>query len=124
MKQLAPLVQREWLQHRFGWSVLMLAPTALALLLTSFGQLQFDAEDLNDRLPTSMALATLAGGVAFHFVIMWLTALIIVTGLARRDLPHAGAVVCGGQPESSVHSVTLQRAHDASHAHTAREPQT
>lgn len=85
MKQLAPLVQREWLQHRFGWSVLMLAPTALALLLTSFGQLQFDAEDLNDRLPTSMALATLAGGVAFHFVIMWLTALIIVTGLARRD---------------------------------------
>jgi hypothetical protein len=85
MKQLAPLVQREWLQHRFGWSLLLLAPTALALLLTSFGELQFDAEDLNERLPTSMALATLGGTTALHFVIMWLTSLIIVTGLARRD---------------------------------------
>ena len=85
MKQLAPLVQREWLQHRFGWSLLLLAPTALALLLSSFGELQFDAEDLNERLPTSMALATLAGTTTLYFVIMWLTSLIIVTGLARRD---------------------------------------
>jgi ABC-2 type transport system permease protein len=79
------LVQREWLQHRFGWSLLLLVPTALALLLFSFGHLQFDTAELNDRLPVALALASIGGAVGLYGLIWWLTSLIIVSGLARRD---------------------------------------
>jgi hypothetical protein len=30
MKNLLPLMQREWLQHRFAWAMLVLVPLALA----------------------------------------------------------------------------------------------
>ncbi len=33
MKNLIPLMQREWLQHRFAWALLMLVPFALAVML-------------------------------------------------------------------------------------------
>lgn len=85
MNPIATLMRREWLQHRFGWSLLLLLPTAIALLLFSFGQLQFEAAEINERLPTALALAALAGGIALHFVMLWLTSLIIVSGIARRD---------------------------------------
>jgi hypothetical protein len=85
MNPIATLMRREWLQHRFGWSLLLLLPTAIALLLFSFGQLQFEAAEMNERLPVALALAALAGGVALHFVMLWLTSLIIVSGIARRD---------------------------------------
>lgn len=107
MKQLAPLVQREWLQHRFGWSMLMLAPTALALLLYSFGDLHLAPEELNERLPASMALATLGGATALHFVIMWLTSLIIVSGLARRDHGDRSIEFWMSLPTSHVRSLAV-----------------
>ena len=31
MKNLIPLMQREWLQHRFAWAMLILVPLALVL---------------------------------------------------------------------------------------------
>lgn len=79
------LVQREWLQHRFGWSLLLLLPAALALLLCSFGDLQFDPDEINDRLPVALALAAIIGAIGLYGVIWWMTSLIIVSGLARRD---------------------------------------
>lgn len=85
MKHFFPLVQREWLQHRFGWALMALVPTTLALLLVSFGELQFDPDDHVERLPAVLALAALAGGIGLHLAIFGLTALIIVSGIARRD---------------------------------------
>lgn len=85
MKHFFPLVQREWLQHRFGWALMALVPTALALLLVSFGELQFDPDERVEKLPAALALASLAGGIALHMAIFALTALIIVSGIARRD---------------------------------------
>jgi hypothetical protein len=79
------LVQREWLQHRFGWTLMLLVPAGLALLGFSFGQLQFDPNELNERLPVAVALASIGGAIGLHLVIWWLTSMIIVTGLARRD---------------------------------------
>lgn len=85
MKNLYPLMQREWLQHRFGWALMAVVPTAIALLAVSFGQLHFDGEPPEQKLPAVIALASLGGGIGVHLVIFALTALIIVAGVARRD---------------------------------------
>lgn len=85
MNPIVTLMRREWLQHRFGWGLLLLVPAALALLLFSFGELQFDAVEMTERLPSALALAALGGSIGLHFIMLWLTSLIIVTGLARRD---------------------------------------
>lgn len=85
MNQIPSLLRREWLQHRFGWGLIVLLPTALALLLVSFGELKFDAEDVGVRLPVALTLGALGGAVGLQLLIMWLTSLIIVSGIARRD---------------------------------------
>lgn len=85
MNQILPLLRREWLQHRFGWTLILLVPTALAVLGVSFGQIQFDAEETTDKLPAALTLGALGISMGVHLVMMWVTSLIIVTGLARRD---------------------------------------
>lgn len=85
MRPTLSLMHREWMQHRFGWGLLLLVPTALALLLLSFGQLHLAAGEVDGRLPVALALGVLGGGIGLHLIMLWLTSLIIVTGLARRD---------------------------------------
>jgi len=88
MNRLLPLAQREWLQHRFGWTLMVLVPLALALLLLGFGELAIGEQTLEKvgpALPVMLAMASMAGGTAIIFVIAWVSSLIIVSGLARRD---------------------------------------
>jgi hypothetical protein len=87
MNTLTPLLQREWLQHRFAWALLALLPTALALLLFSFGQVNLaEGEPPDDRrVQAAAALAATVAGMALHLVIALITSAIILTGLARRD---------------------------------------
>ena len=88
MNKLIPLMQREWLQHRFGWLLLAVVPLGLALLLTAFGQVQFETDAARgpaDVPPALLALACMAGSAAVLFVIAWFASLIIVSGMARRD---------------------------------------
>lgn len=85
MKHLLPLMQREWLQHRFGWALMAVVPTAIALLGLSFGQLELDPEIADGRGTSVIALASLGGAIGLHLMIFGLTALIIVAGIARRD---------------------------------------
>jgi len=88
MKRLLPLMQREWLQHRFGWSLVFLIPLGLGLLMTAFGSIEIgpDAvEHAGDRLPVIVALATVAATMAMLFLTAWISSLIIVSGIARRD---------------------------------------
>lgn len=87
MNTLKPLLQREWLQHRFAWALLALLPTALALLLFSVGQVNLaEGEPPDDpRVQAAVALAATVGGMGVHLVIALLTSGIILTGLARRD---------------------------------------
>ncbi len=89
MKRLIPLMQREWLQHRFGWALLLLVPLALALLLTTFGQVRIASGEvghLGAALPAALAVGAIAVTMGTLFVILWLSSLVIVSGLARRDL--------------------------------------
>ena len=88
MKNLIPLMQREWLQHRFGWMLMALIPIGLALALTTFGSIQIDDETLakvGNELAARAALIAIAGTMAVMFLIGWISSLIIVSGLARRD---------------------------------------
>ena len=88
MNSFLPLVQREWLQHRFGWALLALVPLALALVLVSFGQIEFDdgeADRIGTALPAVMTLVAVAVCTVSAFVVFWVTSVIIATGLARRD---------------------------------------
>jgi len=88
MNKLLPLMQREWLQHRFGWMLMVVVPFAIALLLLSFGQIAIDtdtADRVGERLPPMLAMASIAGSGAVIFLIAGVTSLIIVSGVARRD---------------------------------------
>lgn len=88
MNRLLPLMQREWLQHRFGWTLMVLIPLGLALSLGVFGSIQIDPETVDrvgDKLPTMVALISMAGSMLVMFVIAWFSSTIIVSGLARRD---------------------------------------
>lgn len=86
MKRLVPLMQREWLQHRFGWALLLLVPLALGLLLTLFGQIQIDGAKVGAALPAALAMGAIAATMAMLFLVLWFSSLVIVFGLARRDI--------------------------------------
>lgn len=88
MNKLLPLMQREWLQHRFGWALMTLVPLSIALLLLAFGQLAIGSDTVDkvgDRLPALLAMAAIAGSGAVIFLIAGCSSLIIVANTARRD---------------------------------------
>ncbi|MCW5612503.1 MAG: hypothetical protein KIS83_17785 [Rubrivivax sp.] len=93
MNPLLPLMQREWLQHRFAWALLALVPLGLALLALSFAQVgvgvDVDGDTITEvtdaRMAPVFALASMAAGSGLLFVILWVASLIIISGLARRD---------------------------------------
>ena len=88
MDKFKSLMQREWLQHRKGWALLAGIPLVLALLLTSFGQIQIDADTLQNSgefFPTLLGFISIVATTAVVFGLMWVGSLIIVSGLPRRD---------------------------------------
>jgi ABC-2 type transport system permease protein len=108
MNKLLPLMQREWLQHRFGWMLMVVLPLGIALLLLSFGQLQIGpetAERVGSKLPPLLAVASIAGSGAVNFLIAGISSLIIVSGMARRD--HADRSVEFWLSLPTTHSASL-----------------
>lgn len=85
MNTFKTLLQREWLQHRFGWGLLALLPAAVVLLTMSFGQIQIEEPPDDPRVQAAVAMVATLAGMAVQLLIVGLTSLIIVTGLARRD---------------------------------------
>ena len=89
MKNLIPLMQREWLQHRFAWALLVLVPLALAVLPLTFGHVEFDDQDVASRagphLALMIALGSTMGTITILFLILWITSVFIAIGTPRRD---------------------------------------
>ena len=88
MNNFAPLMRREWLQHRTGWILLALVPLGLVLLASIFGQVHIDGDAAPppvEALPALLALGAMAGAAALVFTTLLITSLFIVGGLARRD---------------------------------------
>ena len=93
MTRFASLVRREWLQHRVGWCVLMVAPTLVLLALSAVDgglQLRVNADDITlpplRAAPAAVqtALLTAAAGGA-TLLLACLAVLFQLPGLARRD---------------------------------------
>jgi hypothetical protein len=115
-------MQREWLQHRFGWALMALIPLGLALVFSAVGQVEFgegDVPPMPERLPLLLAVIPVLGGTVLMLVIALVTAFIATAGLARRDhadrsvdfwlslpVPHAAAL---GVP-MAVHALLMPAA--------------
>lgn len=88
MNNLLPLMLREWLQHRFAWALIVLAPLAVSLLLLSLGTIELDPE-MSEMAPAqlSLMLAVLSMVLTAATVLMLLgvTSLFIALGSPRRD---------------------------------------
>lgn len=81
------LMQREWLQYRFGWALLALVPLGLAVLTVGVGHIEFD-EGLAAKPQALPLLLSAIPAVISPVVLLWIaliTGIIIITGLMRRD---------------------------------------
>jgi len=78
------LLQREWMQHRLGWLLVMLAPLALVLLVIP---LQGPIVDGDNVPPPPVAVAAIAmlGTMAGVFSLSWVVSMFQLPGLSRRD---------------------------------------
>lgn len=88
MKNLIPLMRREWLQHRFTWALMVLVPLALAVLPLAFGSIELDGME-QARTPDEVALMvgtlTLLITAAVLFLLLWVSSLFVAVGTPRRD---------------------------------------
>jgi ABC-2 type transport system permease protein len=88
MNNLLPLMRREWLQHRFAWSLLLLVPLALAVLPLTFGDVQLDGETsvrTGPDLALMVALISIVATTAIIFLILWISSVFVAVGTPRRD---------------------------------------
>ena len=89
MKSFLTLMHREWMQHRLGWLLLALVPLGLALLLTTFGNINIgdssDVASAGAMLPALVALVTMLSSMLIVFGILWFTSLVLLSGVPRRD---------------------------------------
>jgi ABC-2 type transport system permease protein len=90
-RRFTTLLLREWLQNRRAWLLLTAAPPLVMLALLSLGHMDISFDD-GDALrqmaqlpPVGLALLTMAVAALLCFVLAWLSALLQVPGLARRD---------------------------------------
>lgn len=93
------LIRREWMQHRLGWLVLMLAPSLLLLLLSLVdGGLTVQIDDSTLHLPKmgqtpallqTALLSTVVAGITFGVALLAMA--IQLPGLARRDQQDGSA---------------------------------
>jgi ABC-2 type transport system permease protein len=86
LRRLQPLFLREWLQHRFGWAMIVLIPFGLAVLVTSLGRFNVETDDVPHQVPpVVLAFVTQMGAATVTTLLLVVTSLIFVGGLARRD---------------------------------------
>ena len=114
MNKFITLMQREWLQHRTGWLVLMGLPLVLTLglaLLDGRGlhvQVDADGQSLPPMTQLPVQLQTLgwtAATAAITFVLACLSVLAQLPGLARRDMQDRSIEFWRSLPTSDVASV-------------------
>ncbi len=95
MNRFVTLMKREWLQHRIGWLVLMVLPSAIMMglsLIDAKGlQVQVDGDGTNlpplALLPIPLqTVGWMAATAVLAFVLAMLSVLGQLAGLARRDI--------------------------------------
>jgi hypothetical protein len=88
MNNLLPLMQREWLQHRFAWALLVLLPLSLALTVFGIATIELD-EEMRAMPPPDLALVlaslTAVISVGVMLLLFCVTSLFNAIGSPRRD---------------------------------------
>jgi hypothetical protein len=87
-KHLIPLMQREWLQHRLAWALLVLIPLGLAALPLVVGQIDLSgdmARHSGSELAALLGTIAIIATTAVIFMLVWITSVFITSSLARRD---------------------------------------
>ena len=114
MDRFLTLMRREWLQHRTGWRVLLLAPTALMLVLSLFEsqgmhvRIDGDEGTLPPLHQLPLVLQTLGWTFATTMLSLVLVGLVVLAqlpGLARRDVQDRSIEFWLSLPTSHVQSV-------------------
>ena len=85
MTRFKTLLLREWMQHRFGWLVLMGLPFVLFAAVALFGQAQIQLDDSEEPMALTVAGGIVLGVIATTLVLAWGASLLQTPGLARRD---------------------------------------
>lgn len=98
------LMQREWMQHRIGWLLVMLVPPALILLLMP---LQGPIVDGDAHVPPPVAVAAVAmlGSMAGVFALSWIVSMFQLPGLSRRDQQDRSVEFWLSLPATHVESI-------------------
>jgi ABC-2 type transport system permease protein len=105
MNRFLTLLQREWIQHQRGWTILLLLPLVLIVLVGAvFGfQLEFDEGSAPGPLAAvmwfTMAVTVLTVALA------WGATLLMSPGLARRDVQDRSIEFWVSLPSSHSQSV-------------------
>ena len=81
-KHLPTLLLREWMQHKRGWLIAMLAPALLFMAMLPIG----DVQGMPQGQPELLTLATLLLAGIVTWGICLLVAVFQLPGLARRDV--------------------------------------
>jgi hypothetical protein len=85
---LIPLMQREWLQHRLAWALLVLIPLGLAALPLVVGNIDLSgdlARHSGSELAALLGTMAIVATTAVIFLLVWITSMFITSSLARRD---------------------------------------
>jgi hypothetical protein len=91
MKTFATLLQREWMQHKLGWIIVVAAPLVIALIVLTIGHVQLNVDDSDitvkfERVPPLLlAMGGIFATAALTLALAWFFALVQTPGLARRD---------------------------------------
>ena len=108
MERFKTLLQREWMQHRIGWLVLMGLPTGILLAAALFGAIHIDLGQVaSDRMPPPIVLATgcIVAVAVLTMGLAWVASLIQSPGLARRDVQDRSIEFWLSLPESHSESI-------------------
>lgn len=98
------LMQREWMQHRLGWLLVMLAPLALVLLLMPLQGPIVDDDKLAPP-PVAVAVVAMLGSMAGVFALSWIVSMFQLPGLSRRDQQDRSIEFWLSLPATHVESI-------------------
>lgn len=101
------LARREWLQHRFAWTLMAALPLLMASLVIGFGTIQLDGRDPTEPLPAVITLAAMAVGQGLYLLLALLAGIVIIGGLARRDHADRSIEFWLSQPVGHARSLAV-----------------